>query len=106
MQISLREVNNKARIYSRFGWFGCLGFMAYQPLLVIQRQIHFYTNNQFYYLIAKNISISSNSVLFQTILIQKIPFSISVVFVYTQLNAKTVLFQVIQFCLSTQLSSI
>ena len=27
-------------------WFG---FMAYQPLLVIQRQIHFYVNNQFYF---------------------------------------------------------
>ena len=28
---------------------GCLGFKAYQPLRVIQRQIHFYTNNQFYF---------------------------------------------------------
>ena len=46
--------------------------MAYQPLQVIQYQIHFYTNNQFYFkqsslawvhsLIVKNISISSYSV--------------------------------------------
>ena len=27
-------------------WFGLLGFMAYQPLQVIKRQIHFYVNNQ------------------------------------------------------------
>ena len=52
----------------RVGW---LGFMTYQPLLVIYCQIHFYTNNQFYFkqfrltwvhsLIVKNISISSYS---------------------------------------------
>ena len=41
----------------------------------------------------------------QTVLIQIIQFSISIVFVRTQLNVKTVLFQVIQFCKSTQLSS-
>ena len=29
-------------------WFGLFGFMAYQPLQVIQRQIHFYVNNLFY----------------------------------------------------------
>ena len=28
--------------------FRSLGFMAYQPLLVIQRQINFYVNNLFY----------------------------------------------------------
>ena len=29
-----------------FGWFG---FMAYQPLKVIYRQIQFYRNKQFYF---------------------------------------------------------
>ena len=29
-------------------WFGLVGFIAYQPLLVIERQIHFYVNNLFY----------------------------------------------------------
>ena len=48
--------------------------MAYQPLSVIQRQIHFYVNNQFYFkqfdlawvhnLIVKNISISNYSVIY------------------------------------------
>ena len=60
----------------------------------------------------------------QTVLIQTTQFSISIVFVHTQLNvktilfqaiqfsvstismSKTVLFQVIQFCISTQFSSI
>ena len=54
-------------------------------------------NTQF----VKNISISSYSVL-----IQKLQFSISIVFVHTELNIKTVLFQVIQFIISTQFSSI
>ena len=44
----------------------------------------------------KNISILSYSV-YQTVIIQTIQFSISIVFVYTQLNVKTVLFQTIQF---------
>ena len=67
--------------------------------------IHFYIWKQFYFkqfslalvnsLIFKVISISSYSVLIQTI-----QFSISLVFfVYTQLNLKTVLFQTIQFCI-------
>ena len=42
----------------------------------------------------------------QTVLIQTIPFCISVVFVYTQTNIKTVLFQTIEFNISTQFSSI
>ena len=42
----------------------------------------------------------------QTVLIQTILFSISIAFVHTQLNVKTVLFQVIQFCMYTQFSSI
>ena len=54
-----------------YDWFGLLGFMAYQPLLVIQHQIPFYANNQFHFkqfslawvpsLIVKNISISNYS---------------------------------------------
>ena len=39
----------------------------------------------------------------QTVLIQPIQFSISLDFVYTQLNVKTVPFQTIQFSISTQL---
>ena len=42
----------------------------------------------------------------QAVLIQTIQFSISIVFVHTQLNVKTVLFQAIQFNISTQFSSI
>ena len=42
----------------------------------------------------------------QTVLIQTIQFSISIVFVYIQLNVKTVLFQAIQISISTQFSSI
>ena len=30
-------------------WFGLFGFMAYQPLQVIQCQIHFYVSNLFYW---------------------------------------------------------
>ena len=37
----------------------------------------------------------------QTVLIQTIQFSISIVFIHTQLNVKTVLFQIIQFSVST-----
>ena len=37
----------------------------------------------------------------QTVLIKTIQFSISIVFVYTQLNVKTVLFKTIQFNVST-----
>ena len=37
----------------------------------------------------------------QTVLIQTIQFSISIVFVHAQLNVKTVLFQTIQFSIST-----
>ena len=42
----------------------------------------------------------------QTVLIQPIQFTISIDFVYTQLNVKTVPFQTIQFSISTQISSI
>ena len=38
----------------------------------------------------------------QTVLIQTIKFSISTVFVHTQLNVKTALFQTVQFSMSTQ----
>ena len=51
-------------------------------------------------LIAKNISISTIH-FSQTVLIQPVQFSISIDFVYTQLNIKTVLFQKIQFNVST-----
>ena len=37
----------------------------------------------------------------QIVRIQSIPFSISIDFVYTQLNIKTILFQTIQFSVST-----
>ena len=37
---------------------------------------------------------------------QTIQFSISIIFVYTHLNAKSVVFQTIQFSISTQFSSI
>ena len=92
------------------GWLVGRIFMAYQPLWVIKCQIHFYTNNQFYFkqisltyvysLIVKNISISSYSIS-QRVLIQTIQFSISIDFVYTWLNVKRVLFQKIQFKVST-----
>ena len=42
----------------------------------------------------------------ETVLFQIIQFSMSTVFVYTQLNIKTVLFQTIQFSISTQFSYI
>ena len=42
----------------------------------------------------------------ETVVLQTIRFSISIVFVYTQLNVKTVLFQTIQFSICTQFSSI
>ena len=42
----------------------------------------------------------------KTVLLQTIQFSISIVFLFTQLNIKTVLFQTIQFSISTQFSSI
>ena len=41
----------------------------------------------------------------QTIQIQTIQFSVKIVFVHTQLNVKTVRFQTVQFCISTQFSS-
>ena len=41
----------------------------------------------------------------QTVLIQLIPFSISIDFVYTQLNVKTVVYHTTQFSVSTVLMS-
>ena len=38
----------------------------------------------------------------QTVLLQSIQYSISIDFVYAQLNVKRVLFQVIQFSMNTQ----
>ena len=42
----------------------------------------------------------------QIVLIQTTQFNISIVFVHTQLNVKTVLFQTIQFSIGMQFSSI
>ena len=63
------QINTHANVCMLVGW---LGFMAYQPLYVIWRQIHFVANSQFYFkqlslawihsLIVKNISISSSLV--------------------------------------------
>ena len=51
-----RLLNTKSSLYIYIkymilvGWLvGYLGFMAYQPLLVIYCQIHSYTNNRFYF---------------------------------------------------------
>ena len=62
----------------------------------------FFTNNLFYFkifsfarvhsLIVKNISISIYSIFFQIFQIQTIQSSISIDFVYTQLNDKTDIF--------------
>ena len=86
---------------------GWLVFIAYQPLQVIQWQIHLYTNSQFYFkqfslasvhsLIVKNISISNYSVYSNS-------FN-SANFVYTLLNVKIVLYIKIQFSVSTVLMS-
>ena len=47
--------------------------------------------------------ISTQAIQFnQTVLIQTIQFSIYIVFVYTQLNVKTVIFQIIQFSIQKQ----
>ena len=62
---------------------GCLGFMAYQSIFI---QIVLFQAIQFS----------------QTVLIQSILFSTSIVLIYTQLNVKTVLFQPIQFSINTQ----
>ena len=61
----------------------------------------FYTNNQFYFkqfslawvhiLTVKTFPFQTNQYI-QTVLIQTIPFSIIIDFVYTQLNLKTVLY--------------
>ena len=42
----------------------------------------------------------------ETVLITPVQFSISIVFVYMQLHVKTVVFEAIQFSISTQFSSI
>ena len=63
--------------------------------------MHFYTNNQFYFKqlsLAYVHSLLIKTFLFQaiqfiqTVLIQPIQFSISIDFIYTQLNVKTVLY--------------
>ena len=104
-------------------YIGWLDFMVYQPLEVCQ--IHFYTNNQFYFkqfnltwvhsLIVKTFLFQTIHFI-QTVLIQRIQLSISIHFVYSQLNiktiqfnlstvsmSKTVQFQTIQFSIQKQL---
>ena len=71
----------------------------------------FFTNKQFYFkTIQFSISTQFNCQkhfcfqviqLSQIVLIKTIQFSISIIFVHTQLNVKTVLFQIIQFIVST-----
>ena len=71
---------------------GCLGFMAYQPLKVIQCQIHFMQIVLFQTIPFSIIIQFVKTFLFQaiqfiqTVLIQLIQFSISTNFVYTQFN--------------------
>ena len=49
--------------------------------------------------------IKSFRVIYSRIKFQTIQFGMSIVFVYKQLKVKTVLFQIIQFSISTQFSS-
>ena len=69
----------------------------------------FYGISTFVGYLMPNPFLYKESVLFQTIqfsqtvLIQIIRFSINIVYVYTQLNFKTVLFQAIQFIIQKQL---
>ena len=70
--------------------------------------IHFNTNNEFYFeQLSGRLDNCQKTFLFQaiqfnqTILIQTIQFSISIDFVYTQLNVKTILYETIQFSIST-----
>ena len=74
----------------------------------------FYTNNQFYFKqfnLSQVHSLIVKKILFQAIQfsqkvqIQTIQFCMSIVFVYTQLNVKAVLFKTIQLSISTQFSS-
>ena len=68
------------------GW----DFMAYQHLLIIYCQIHFYANSQLY---LKQFSLVwVHSLIVKIVVIQLIQFSISTDFIYTQLNVKTVLY--------------
>ena len=87
--------------------FVCYGISTFVGYLC---QIHFYTNKLFYFkqfnlalvhsLIVK-IFLFQAIQISQTVLIQTIQFSISIVFVYTPLNVKTVLFQTVQFNVNT-----
>ena len=87
--------------------------MSYQPLWDIWCQIHFYTNNQFYFkkfslawvhsLIVKNISISSYSVQSNS---SNSNNSVYYEYRFCLHTVKTVLFQTIQFSICTQFSSI
>ena len=66
---------------------GYLGFMAYQSLQVIWRQIHFYANSKFYF---KQFSLAwVHSLIVKTFLFQANQFS------------QTVVIQLIQFSINT-----
>ena len=92
--------------------FVCLGFMAYQPLWVIQCKINFYSNKQFYLKQYSLALVNSLSKIFlfqaiqfsQTVLIQTIQFNISIIFDYTLLMSKKFPFK--QFILSYKNNSI
>ena len=69
------ELDYNAMVSCLFGFYGISTFVEY---------------------LMPNLFLYKESVLFQTF-----QFSISIVFVHTQLNVKTVLFQTIQFSIST-----
>ena len=89
-------------VFDVVGFYGILTFVGY----LIPNP--FYTNNQLnfkQFSLALVDSLSKTFLLLgiqfcQTVLIQRIQFSISISFIYTRLNFKTVQFQTIQFCVS------
>ena len=90
-----------------FGWFEFYGISTFVCYLIPNP---FYTNNLFYFkqfslalvhsLIVKNISISSYTI-YSNSSNSANSVSISIDFVETQLNVKTVIYQTIQFSVST-----
>ena len=112
-----REIFEVHRLFRNcFVLYVCLGFMVYQPFQVIKYRIYLYTNKNLYFkqfssakvhnLVVKNKFPFSANQLSHTVLIQTTQSSTSVVFVYTELNVKTVLFQPIQFSIIKQFNSI
>ena len=86
-----------------FDWNVCLfvwlGFMAYQP-------IRLFNAKSIFIKIISSVSDNSNLIFSYKKKVLTIQFNISAVFVQTQLDIKTVLFQTIWFSISTQFSSI